>query len=397
MAELEALTHEEEMMSLARRALEHFVNKTTDQAASTLEMPVEAYVGQSRYQAERDRIFMHLPLALALSLELPEPGCYRAMTVMNVPVLLIRGEDDTVRAFINVCTHRGARLCPEGAGERRVISCPYHAWTFDFEGRLSGRYAAETFGDLDPEAYALTELACAERAGVIWVMLTPGEQFDADAWLGGFAEQLGSLHLTDWYLYEQRDLKGPGWKVAMDGYLEIYHHNPLHGATVGQHTVGNLLVLDTYGPHQRLTLGRRTLGTLAEAPESEWAPLEHIRLIHSGFPNLSVSGILGDHCLVSQIFPGEDPFGTVTRQSILVAEKPATDAAEAAARNFSDMVLQAVRDEDYAIGQTIQAGLRAPARAAFIFGRNEPAVQNYHRWVANFMTQTAEARDWGGV
>ncbi len=101
--------------------------------------------------------------------------------------------------------------------------------------------------------------------------------------------------------------------------------------------------------------------------------------------------------MVSQIFPGEDPFSTVTRQSILAAEKPATEAAEAAARNFSDMVLQAVRDEDYAVGQSIQDGLRAPARAAFLFGRNEPAVQNYHRWVANFMTQSTEARDWGGV
>jgi len=375
------------MQDLARRALAHFRNGTTDQADAPMPIGVDAYLDPARYNAELERIFRHLPLALALSLELPENGSYRTMTVLGVPVLIVRGSDGEIRAFLNVCRHRGATLCQSERGKARVFSCPYHAWTYDDRGRLRGIYAEDTFGEVDKKTLGLKELFCAERAGLIWVGLTPGDEFDIDDWLGDFAGELGTLELDNWHLFEQRDLPGPGWKVALDGYLEVYHHNSVHGATVGQHTVGNLLVLDTFGPHQRLTFGRKTIGELADVPESDWQPEQHLRLVHSGFPNLSISGVLNDHCLVSQIFPGPTPDTTITRQNLLVAKKPVSSDEEAAAENFSAMILQAVQDEDYAIGMTIQNALPAGANREFVLGRNEPAVQNYHKWVQTFMRQ----------
>jgi hypothetical protein len=75
----------------------------------------------------------------------------------------------------------------------------------------------------------------------------------------------------------------------------------------------------------------------------------------------------------------------VTRQSVLVATPPATDAARAATEAFSEMTLQAVRDEDYATVSTIHDGLQSGANTVFVLGRNEVAVQNYHRAVARFM------------
>ena len=104
-------------------------------------------------------------------------------------------------------------------------------------------------------------------------------------WLGGMHEKLASLGLGNWHLFKKRELEGPGWKVTMDGYLEIYNHNTVHGRTVGQHTIGNLLVLDTHGPHQRLTLGRKSLKSSETQPEEHWEPLEHIRLAQNCFPN----------------------------------------------------------------------------------------------------------------
>ena len=292
------------MRDLTRRALAHYKNGTTDQAEQIMTMPVAAYIDPERYAAEVDRIFKHLPLALALSIEIAEPGDYRAMQVVGVPVLVVRGADGTARAFLNACRHRGARVCALGGGHARLFTCPYHAWAYDLEGRLINRYAADTFGDVDHAALGLTELYCVERAGLVYVMLTPGESCDIDAWLGDFAEELGTLALDSWSIYTTRELDGPGWKVALDGYLEAYHHNSLHGKTVGKLTVGNLLVLDTWGPHQRLTFGRKSLAELVDVPADEWDVNQHIRLIHNCFPNLSISGILGDHCLVSQIFPG---------------------------------------------------------------------------------------------
>lgn len=372
----------EESMALAKRALTHFVARTTDQAPGIMPMPVAAYTDPDRYRHEIERVFRRQPIALCLSLELPAPGNYVALELMGVPVLLVRGSDGQARAFLNVCRHRGAQICPHGSGSARVFSCPYHAWTYDDRGALIGRYRGETFGEVDTDALGLTPLPCAERAGLVWGVLTPGLPLDIDAWLRGMQEPLSGLRLGDWHLYLQRDLPGPGWKVTLDGYLEVYHHDSVHGRTVGKHTVGNLLVWDTYGPHQRLVFGRRTIGELRDLPEEQWEPERHIRRIHSVFPNLSISGILGDHCLVSQVFPGPTPDTTVTRQTVLCSTPPETDAEREAADVFSAMTLQAVQDEDYKIGAGIQAAIRSGANTEFLFGRNEPAVQHYHQWVA---------------
>ena len=381
----------DEMMGLAARALQHFEHQTTDLAPDIMSQPVAAYIDPARYQAEREGIFKQLPLALALTLELPSPGDYKAMTVLETPIILARNQTGEVKCFLNACRHRGSRLCDDGCGAARVFSCPYHAWTYDAEGALIGRYGAETFGEVDPADFHLTELPCVERCGLIWVTLTPSQSMDIDAWLGGFAAELDTLALSDWHLHEVRAIDGPGWKVTLDGYLEAYHHNLVHGATVGQHTVGNLLVLDTYGPHQRLTFGRKTLGALSNQAPANWAPADHIRLIHSCFPNLSISGILGDHCLVSQIFPGPSIDSTRTIQFILSARPPETESDQQATENFSAMVLQAVQDEDYRIGFGIQESILTGANEAFVFGRNEPAVQNYHRSVARFMADLGKA------
>ncbi len=384
--------YQEDLKQLARRALQHQQMHTTDMTDSVMSMPVTAYTDPGRYQAERERMFKTLPLAMALSIELPEPGDYKTMYAMETPLLIVRGDDGVARAFLNVCRHRGARLCESETGNSRSFSCPYHAWVYDRQGDLVSRYGSKTFGDVDASQLGLTSLACAETAGIIWVTLGSAEPFDIDAWLGDMAAKLETLELGSWHLYDKRELVGPGWKVTMDGYLEIYHHNSVHGATVGQHTIGNLLVLDTYGPHQRLTLGRRSLGTLANEPEDKWQPLEHIRLVHNCFPNLSISGILGDHCLVSQVFPGPTPETTRTVQMVLSAKKPESDSEIEATRNFSAMVLQAVKDEDYRLGMLIQEGITSGANEEFLYGRNEPAVQNYHNWIAHFMRQEADIR-----
>ena len=117
------------------------------------------------------------------------------------------------------------------------------------------------------------------------------------------------------------------------------------------------------------------------------SPQENIRLIHSGFPNLSISGVLGDHCLVSQIFPTSSPNRTITRQTILSAKKPETDKELQNTKEFSEMVRQAVVDEDYKIGLEIQSNISHMGSNDFIYGKNEPAVQNYHSWIKSFMSK----------
>ena len=373
-----------EIGELAQRALVHFNAGTTDQAPEQMRVPVTAYNDEQRYACEISNVFRGLPLALALSIQLPDAGSYLALTVMETPVLIVRGKDGIVRAFLNVCRHRGAALCKDGTGKAPRFVCPYHAWSYDREGKLVGMYGKATFGDVDADELSLTALHCEERAGIVWVCLTPGKTFDLGSWLGDFVGPLETLNLEDWHIHDQRDIPGPGWKVVLDGYLEVYHHDSVHGQTVGQYTIGNLLVHDTYGPHQRLVFGRKSLPAMNELPEAEWDTADYIRIIHSVFPNISISGVVGDHCLFSQVFPGPTPETTITKQFVLSAKKPETPQELEQTETFSRMTLQAVKDEDYAIGATIQAGLKTKANKDFIFGRNEPALQHYHRMVERY-------------
>ena len=369
---------------LTRRVFDLWKNHTTDLASDVMHQTVDAYLDQDRFEFETDRIFKRLPLALALSSELPAPNTYKAMDVMGVPVLLTRGADGAARAFLNVCKHRGSKLCQEGSGSARRFSCPYHAWVYDPAGDLVGMLGAHTFGDIDRGHLALTPLACAEKAGFVFACLTSGTTFDIDTFLGDFTPYVAALELDQWHIFEQRTLDGPGWKVAWDGYLEGYHQETLHPKTVGLNTIANLMAHDTWGPHQRIVFGRKSLPTLEGVPEEEWDLDEHIRLIHSIFPNVSISGILGDYCLVSQLFPGPTVDTSLTIQTVLCRHEPSTDQERQVAEQFSALVLQAVRDEDYWVGYQIQHALKSGATPEVLFGRNEPSLQHYHHAVERY-------------
>jgi phenylpropionate dioxygenase-like ring-hydroxylating dioxygenase large terminal subunit len=375
------VNREQQYNDLAKRALSHLRNRTTDQAAEILPLPVATYRDLDRFQREYRSIFMQRPIGLALSVEVPAAGSYVARPFLGKPLLIVRGNDGVVRIFLNVCRHRGARVCTEGSGTAARFVCPYHAWTYDRQGTLVGMYGKDSFGAPPTETLGLTELASAERSGIIWGVLTPGLRLDIDEWLGDFAAELDTLKLAEWHLFDQREIPGPGWKVTMDGYLEAYHHDQVHAKTLALHTIGNLLVHDTYGPHQRLVMARKNLGELGAQPETAWDAQSHLRLIHSIFPNMSISGILGDHCLVSQILPGDNPQETITRQTILSAKEPLTAEDKTKSQNFSEMARLAVAGEDYPVGMTIQAGLDSGANSEFLIGRNEPAIQHYHRMV----------------
>jgi len=367
---------------LAVRALRHLDAGTTDQAPQTFDLPVAAYLDEERFHREFEAIFMRRPQGILLSVELAKPGDYVARTILGKPILAVRDKGGEVRVFLNVCRHRGAKVCEEGKGRQSRFVCPYHAWTYDRAGKLVGMYGKATFGEIDEGELGLTQLPSQEVAGVIWAVLTPGLDLDIDGWLDTMRGELELLQLGNAHLFAQRTIPSPGWKVTMDGYLEAYHHDNVHANTLSKHTIGNLLVHDIHGHHQILTMARRNLPELAQLPESEWDAINYLRRIYCVFPNFQVSGIVGGYFLVSQILPGDNARESVTIQTILIGKEPETAQELADAEAFRDLAYDAVEVEDYPIGFGIQSGLASGANRRFLIGRNEPGLQHYHRTVA---------------
>ena len=93
-------------------------------------------------------------------------------------MLIVRQTDGTLKAFLNVCRHRGSRVTFEECGNKGSFTCPYHAWTYRSDGSLANITNADDFGDVDRTAMGLTELPVEERHGLIWIGLTPATSID---------------------------------------------------------------------------------------------------------------------------------------------------------------------------------------------------------------------------
>jgi phenylpropionate dioxygenase-like ring-hydroxylating dioxygenase large terminal subunit len=370
-----------QLIEMARRNLEHVKAGTVDQAPGVYRVPAANYHDPDRWRLEMDRIFKRLPLTLAFSAELREEGSYKAMEVAGVPVLLTRASDGAVRAFVNMCSHRGAIVVEEGLGRARRFVCPYHAWCYDPQGQLVGITKRETFGEVDRACLGLTPLPVAERAGLIFALLTPGSTLDIDAFLCGYDALLGHLDLERCHVVGRQQVEGPNWKVAYDGYLDFYHLPILHKDSFGANFPSDALY-DAWGPHQRVSVPNPAYRKLEALPEEEWDERFLIAGVWTVFPHVSIADFDagGKVFMISQLFPGATPDESVTIQNFLATEAPDEPRREAIAglMKFLDHV---VRDEDYHTGKRIQRAVKTGAKAELLFGRNEGGGQRFHRWV----------------
>src|ERR1051325_6562810 len=123
---------------LLARAAAHLTQGTTDMAARCLRVRAEQYTSPSQLEQEVRELFRERPLIAALSPDLPEPGTYVTHDAGEVPLILPRAGDGIVHAFVNACRHRGTRVA-EGRGARKRLTCPFHAWTYDLEGKVCSR------------------------------------------------------------------------------------------------------------------------------------------------------------------------------------------------------------------------------------------------------------------
>ena len=377
---------------VAGRLLTHLDEDTTDSLPDVRTVPVEDYLDAGRWAREIEVLFRRGPVVTALSGHLPEAGSYRAIELAGVPVLTVRQADGGVKAFVNACRHRGALLVEEGCGQARRFTCPYHAWSYDAEGALRGISGRHKFGDLDLDTHGLTELACDERSGLVFAVLTPGAELDLDDWLGGYDAALDLLGLADMELLDERHLIGPNWKVAYDGYLDGYHLDILHKDTLGVDTMGNVMTWDAWGPHQRVAFARRVTPELRDIPVDEWEPAKHVGFVHTVFPHVSVAGNGGRGAMVSQLVPGPTPDRSRTIQTHLIA-KDADEEERAATVKRADFLEWVVNEEDYKTGLGIQSALGSGANTAFTFGRNEPGNQTFHRCVDEALASTSTSVD----
>ena len=381
-----------EQLAVGRRLLGHIDGRTTDLADALFRNRVDAYSCRERAARERDALFRSQPLFMGLSSRLSKPGDYLTEDVAGMPVLLVRGPDGEVRAFANICRHRGAPVA-EGCGNARAFVCPYHGWTYDSQGRLLGVTDKVGFAGLDVGAHGLVRLPAGEKHGMIFVRATPvregeGAEIDVDAVLGSFVPDFAALQPGTYPLYSvDRITPRINWKFAVDTFLEGYHIPHLHRKTIAPYFIGNCGTFDGAGRHGRLCVPRTSIEALRALPDEERNLRPHIIAIYQLFPNTIVIWQV-DHIEIWRAFPGRDDPGRCDIEFSLY--RPAdSDRPEKHWAKNRDIAIRTVLEEDFPLGERMQIGFESGATDEVIYGRNEPSLVHFHSSIRSALGVTA--------
>lgn len=201
----------------------------------TGQVPASLYTSPLQYQLEQDRIFRRAWLMVGRVERIPAAGDFfrKEIAVVNASIIVTRGKEGAVRAFHNVCSHRGNQvvLAPEGSASR--FTCRYHSWTYKNDGELIGVPDESGFFDFDKKKCGLTPVACEIWDGWIFINLQPSPEITLKEFLGPMGDALFGIaypHASDPVVF--RGEIGANWKAVADNFSEPYHIPSLHPKTL---------------------------------------------------------------------------------------------------------------------------------------------------------------------
>ncbi len=345
---------------------------------------VERYIDPQRFDQELAKLFQPSMNLVAHASELGEPGAFLTRDLLGAPVLLARGEDGTVRAFLNVCRHRGATLETRERGRCKRFVCPYHAWTYDNDGALATVRHAAGFPTLDREAIRLAELPCVEAAGFVWVCPRPrpGSGPEArlrDAGSETVLSELVALGTPQCKVFaSHRRVWKANWKLVVDGGLESYHFRVAHKDTVGPYFADNVCPFEMLGDHTRTILPRSTMLELSDRPRDEWNLRKTAHVLYALFPNASLLVQERHFDLIVSTPLSVDE--TLIEITTLVPDPGPDGFSEKAQRYWAanHAFTRQTLDEDFAIAERIHRGIASGANESFRFGLFEGALSAWH-------------------
>ncbi|WAP54626.1 aromatic ring-hydroxylating oxygenase subunit alpha [Streptomyces sp. S465] len=207
---------------------------TTPSLLTTL--PGRWYTAPGVFRREQRHLFEAMWFCAVRAAELDRPGAFRTVPVGRESVLITRNRGGELRAFLNICRHRGARLCTEESGVvRRSLQCPYHAWTYDLDGRLTAAPNLRKMPDIDRTERGLIPVRLREWLGYVWVCLAEEPPSFEETVVGAVAERLGDAESVERYgvaglalgrriSYDVR----ANWKLIVENFMECYHCATIH-------------------------------------------------------------------------------------------------------------------------------------------------------------------------
>jgi len=356
--------------ALAKRIFRHIDEGTTDLGDSVWREPVSHYLSLERFEAECALIRRH-PTPFCPSAALPKNGSYLARIAAGNPVVVTRGDDGKVRAFINACRHRGMQVAT-GSGCANALSCPYHGWTYGLDGALKGIPGQSGFPDLNRAQHGLKAISATEQGGIVYVQ----QEGDMDPTRLTHALDYFSI---DQALFDQQVLTdAANWKLLYETLMEGYHIKSLHRESFYPFGFDNLNVVETFGPHSRVVYPFQRIEKIRSTHAEDRKLTGLVTSVYMLFPNASIS-VLSKHSnlvILEPVSPTESQWVIYS----LINEAPNdTPITIEEARRDADFVSDSGQEEDRAAATAIQQALPSGANSHLTFGHFEKAIVHFHQ------------------
>lgn len=193
------------------------------------------YTDPEIYDLEIDRVVTRNWILAGHQSELPEPGDFKVLNVANESAIIVRGSDGELKAFANVCRHRGSLVCLESAGNTTKFVCPYHSWMYDIDGKLSA--ARSMVGEFDKSDYSLNKVSLEVIHGLVLICFSdspPG----VESARRELAEPMAMFDFENLKVAAHKSYDiGANWKLAIENYQECYHCATAHPEYALMHTL----------------------------------------------------------------------------------------------------------------------------------------------------------------
>jgi phenylpropionate dioxygenase-like ring-hydroxylating dioxygenase large terminal subunit len=349
-------------------------------------LPGWTYFNAELLALETETLFRrHWQLACHVN-DIPEPGDYLTFDVAGERALILRGRDGRVRAFHNLCRHRGSRVVAGERGQCTVLICPYHGWAYNLDGTLRSPAHPKSLPHLDPVEWGLKPVEIEVWHGFVFVRFKPGEQPPVARIMARFEAEVAPYRLESMLPASRikwRDSTAVNWKAVRDVDNEGYHvpkaHPALHDL-YGHHYYDEPFAGGASRAFARFNAGPGKLWSVRHykkiLPEATWLPESHRRAwLYLGlFPN-AVLGLYPDSVIFYQEFP--DGVGR-TRLRGAVYRHPEETRAWRLARYLSGRIDKVTAAEDQMLTIWSCEAARSSAYDGVILSDLEYGVRSYH-------------------
>ena len=354
-------------------------------------LPGYVYTDPAVFGREQEMIFERLWFCAARSAEIGQPGSFRVVPVGRESVLIIRGHDGALRAFLNVCRHRGSRLCAEESGQvRRNLRCGYHAWTYDLDGRLVAAPNLAKMADVDRDAYGLIRVGLREWLGYAWVCVADEPPSFTDTVIADVTGRLGDPAAIGHYRTEELTVGrrvtyqvAANWKLIIENFMECYHCATIHPELTrvlpefargysAQYYVGHGAAFAD-GAQAFTVTGTGGLGRLPEVAPDQDRRYFAVTVRPQVFLNL-----VPDHVIVHQLFP------LAADQTTVVCDWLFDAAVVEAGQDLAPSVelFDRVNRQDFRACELTQLSMGSRAyRDGGVLVPSEHHIGQFHAWV----------------